>query len=459
MKSTLMLGPLTALALLSACARPGAQSSAVSATASTAVAAAPAATVSTSFENLQALADRYVAERKVANMVIGVSRGEAPPVWIQAGTLGLERPTAADEQSIYRIYSMTKPIVGVAAALLIEKGEFALDQPVSDFFPEYADMQVVVDRAGDIGDTRPATTPITIRHLLTHTSGLTYQFQPNSVASAYRAAGILPAQRRVGALPGDGEQPESLAKFATRLASLPLVAEPGTEWHYSVSMDLMGAIIEEATGEALDQHLQRVIFDPLGMEDTGFVVPQADNDRLTTNYFIAGKMPPAMRLPVPEETLIPIDAPPDSEYNAAAAFPAGGGGLASTPQDYLRFLRAVAALGMVDGRQIFPRAAIEMATSDLLPQNVQFLASPALDLSGPAQGYGAGGRVVVDGSGGEPVGSYGWGGAAGTLGFAQPATGTSIVMMTQYMPQDAYGLAGELSKAVAADMKALGVGR
>ncbi|MGB3723991.1 MAG: serine hydrolase domain-containing protein, partial [Pacificimonas sp.] len=404
------------------------------------------------FQNLQALADRYVAEKKSANMVIGIAQGDAPATWIEVGNLALEGATpAADAQSIYRIYSMTKPVVGVATALLIDEGKLALDQPVSDVFPAFAEMRVVKDRNGDIADTVPATTPITIRHLLTHTAGLTYGFNGNKVSSAYRKAGILPGQRRLGGLPGDGAQPNSLDEFAARIAALPLVAEPGTEWHYSVSLDLMGAVIEKVTGEDLGSFLEARIFLPLGMDDTGFVVPKEDNERLTTNYLIAGEMPLPFPLPVADGTLIAIDGPPNSEYNAPANYASGGGGLASTGEDYMRFMRMVANLGMVDGEQLFPLAALQLATSDLLPPGAAYD-----DVAGSArQGYGAGGRLITADAPGAILGSYGWGGAAGTLANATPRERMAVVLMTQYMPQQAYPLPKELGEAVAADLKAM----
>ncbi len=428
----LFVAPLAALMLSSCAATPAAVETTVPASE-----AAPRPVPS--FANLQALAERYVAERKVANMVIGIAQGDAPATWIKVGNLALDSSVPADDQSIYRIYSMTKPVIGVATALLIDDGILKLDQPVSDFFPAFADMRVARDRNGDITETVPATTPITIRHLLTHTAGLTYGFSGNEISKAYRAAGIIPGQRRLGGQPGDGEQPSSLVEFAERLARQPLVAEPGTEWHYSVSIDLLGAVIEKATGQDLGAFLDARIFGPLGMDDTGFVVPRGDDARLTTNYVLTGG------------SLVPVDAPPNSEYNEPAPFASGGGGLASTGEDYMKFMRMVANGGLVDGVQLFPRAAIALATSDLLPAEASYTNGEG----GPRQGYGAGGRVITTPEPGAIVGNYGWGGAAGTLASALPAERMAVVLMTQYMPQQAYPLPRELGQAVVADLRAM----
>ncbi|MGB7406610.1 MAG: serine hydrolase domain-containing protein, partial [Pacificimonas sp.] len=203
-----------------------------------AAALAPAAAPAPSFANLQALADRYVAEGKVANMLIGVAQGDQPAVWVSAGTLAKDGMNVVDDQSIYRIYSMTKPIIGVATTMLIADGKLGLDQPVSEIFPEFADVKVAVDRTGDVTDVRDPARDMTIRHLLTHTAGLSYAgIQQNAVAKAYRTAGLTPGVRRLGVQPGDGAQPESLEAFAATLAEQPLIADPGTEWAYSVSID------------------------------------------------------------------------------------------------------------------------------------------------------------------------------------------------------------------------------
>jgi CubicO group peptidase (beta-lactamase class C family) len=407
---------LGGLALLPACAaRPQTASTAPPARAWTA---------------LQGLADRYVAERKVAGMIIGVGVGDAPFDYVSAGGLGWERGGMLTPDSIYRIYSMTKPVTGVLATQLIADGKLGLDQPIADFLPAYREMRVATNPAAGLEST-PAKTPITVRHLLTHTAGLSYHFHPNSaVAKAYRTNGLLPGLRVLGREPGDGPHPASLQAFAEAAAALPLVAEPGTTWHYSIALDVLGAVIEKAGGAPFEAQLEARLLGPLGMVDTGFVVPPDDMDRLATNYFLQGG------------GLVPIDVPPKTEYAAPAPYPSGGGGLVSTSSDYLKFLRALADGGRLAGRQVIAAEAARMAVSNLLPAGVFYEGN---------QGYGAGGRVVIAPGGGLP-GSYGWGGAAGTLGSAAPAQRLSAVLMTQYMPQQAYPLPVEFARAIVTDL-------
>jgi CubicO group peptidase (beta-lactamase class C family) len=383
-----------------------------------------------SWTALQALADRYVAGRKVAGMIIGVGLGDALADYVSAGTLGWERAARPDPASIFRIYSMTKPVTGVLATMLIADGKLGLDQPIADFLPAFANMRVATDPARGLDGT-PAKTAISVRHLLTHTAGLTYHFQPNSaVARAYRAHGLMPGLRTLGREPGDGAHPSSLQAFAEAVAKLPLVAEPGTTWHYSISIDVLGAVIEKAGGAPLGDQMRTRLFDPLGMTDTGFAVAAHAMDRFATNYLLQ------------DGKLVAIDVPPKTEYADAGPYPSGGGGLVSTAADYLRFLRALADGGRLDGNSVIAPAAVRMATSNLLPAGVAYEGN---------QGFGAGGRVVIA-PGGGIMGSFGWGGAAGTLASTVPGQRLSAVLMTQYMPQQAYPLPVEFARAIMTDM-------
>lgn len=392
--------------------------------------AAPAAAPVHNWTALKALAERYVAERKVAGMIIGVGNGDAPAFYTHAGTLGLQRETPVDAKSIWRIYSMTKPVTGVLAAQMISEGALGLDQPIADILPAFKAMRVAIDPANSL-EARAASSPITIRHLLTHTAGFTYHFQPGAVGKAYRRFGLMPGIRSVGRETGDGESPSSLQAFANAVAELPLVADPGTTWHYSIALDVLGAVIEKAAGKSFETVLQDRLLTPLAMHDTGFAVPAASMDRLATNYLLQSN------------NLVPIDTPPKTEYAVPASFPAGGGGLASTADDYMRFMRMVANGGRYAGTQIISPEAAKLAVSNLLPAGVFYEGN---------QGYGAGGRVVIAPGPGLIPGSYGWGGAAGTLASALPAQRLSVVLMTQYMPQQAYPLPEELGKALAADL-------
>ena len=389
------------------------------------------------FANVEAVAERFVSEGKVANMVVGVALPDGGEAWVREGTLAFGSDVAADEQSLYRVYSMTKPVTGIAAAILVDEGKLELDQPISDFFPEFADMEVLVDPES-LDETRPAARQITVRDLLTHTAGLSYSIGEGPLAKAYAQAGIVPGFRRRTIGPPPGPQPASLDAFARKVAELPLRTDPGTEWHYSISLDLLGAVVEKASGMPFETFLEQRIFDPLGMDDTGFVVPAADVGRLTDNYFLMNGRP------------VPADPAADSEYLEAAPFPAGGAGLVSTGEDYLRFIEAAANGGRLDGEQALPAGAVRLATSNLLPEGVTFGAFGA-----DAQGFGAGGRVITNPAGGEVLGSYGWGGAASTLASAFPNENIAFVMMTQLLGADDLKIREALAQALAADLAAM----
>ena len=397
-----------------------------------ALAVAPAfARETAAWPKVQALLDRYVAEKKVSGLSLALTTAGRPLAYVNAGTLALDSSVAASEDTLWRIYSMTKPITGAAAMLLIEEGKLKLDQPVSDFFPAFAKVGVAVDPATSL-EARPAKTPITIRHLLTHTAGLTYTIMgTGAVQKAYREKGLFGAYGGPPQ-PGDGAMPATLAEFAEKLATVPLIAEPGTTYHYSVALDLLGAVIEKASGMAFDAFLRTRFFEPLGMASTAFHA--LDPARLSTNYFITPK------------GLLPVDSAAKGVFLAAPSVPYGGSGLVSSSRDYARFgmmLLGDGALGTV--RVLKPETA-QLMRSNLLPAGVTAM--------GDGSGYGAGGRVVVATTKGanDSVGSYGWGGAAGTSFWIDPARRTMATVMTQFMPQDAYPLRREVREAMIADI-------
>ncbi len=392
------------------------------------------------FRNLEAVAERFVAEGKVANMVIGVSMPNGQDVWIRQGTLAFNSDVPANEHSLYRIYSMTKMITAVAATLFIEEGEIGLDQPISDFIPAFADVQVLVDQ-DTFGDTRAPASPITVRHLLTHTSGLGYSIIPSAIAEAYAEAGIAPGLRLPSPLPTSGSEPTSLQEFAERVATLPLRVDPGTEWHYSISLDVLAAVIEQAANMPFEQVLKERIFQPLRMDNTSFVVSAENLERLTTNYVLSNG------------SIVSYDNPANSEYAAVPNYPSGGAGLVSTPDDYLRFMTAMANGGRLEDTQVLPAVAVDLATSNLLPSDVGFNGFGAFAANN--QGFGAGGRVIIDASQGEPVGTYGFGSAASTLATARPRQNVSLVMMTQMLFANDLGMMQATGAALAADLAAM----
>ena len=388
-----------------------------------------------------ALADRYVETRKVANMVSVLGWQQRAPEVIARGTLAIGQAAPAGIDSLYRIYSMTKPITGMATMLLIEDDKLELDQPLAEILPAFADMQVQKTYDGSITDLEPAERPITIRHLLTHTAGLGYSIiQKGPIAAAYAQAGVVPGQVTklpLGEMFGRGAPAPSLEAFADNLAALPLVAQPGTRWSYSVALDLMGRVIEVVSGQPFDAFLKQRLFDPLGMTSTWFRVPESEVGRLTTNYGVMNG------------TLLPLDPARASVYLDEPAFPFGGAGLVSSPRDYDRFLQMLVGYGQLGGKRVMSEAAVRLGTSNLLPEGVTTEGTFAA-----GSGFGAGGRVGL----GEQAGSYGWGGAAGTVAFVDMKRGLRAGMYTQYMPVETYPLHSEFPKAVVADLMAMAQG-
>ena len=384
-----------------------------------------------------AMLDRYVAERKVAGMTAAIGWGTAPPGFLMRGKEGLGDPDVIGPDSLFRIYSMTKPITGMAAMILIDEGKMGLDQPLADILPKYARMQVQVTPDGSITDLKPASTVITLRHLLTHSAGLGYSIvQKGPLKAAYEAAGLVPGQISRLSIPGldRGKPVASLALFADRLAEMPLVYEPGTRWSYSVALDLMGRVIEVVSGKPFDAFLQERILGPCGMTSTWFQVPAKERHRLTGNYS------PQMGV------LLPLDPPNSSIYLSKPAFPFGGAGLVSSPRDYDRFLEMLAGYGKFGGKMVMSERAVRIGTSNLLPQGAS---TSGTMLQGA--GFGAGGRVGLTGD----EGTYGWGGAAGTIGFVNLKHSLRASLFTQYMPSDAYPVHTEFPKAIQADLSRL----
>jgi len=397
------------------------------------------AQTSTAWANVSRLISRYVDTRKVANMVVSLGFGDADPIVIAAGVDTLGRERRSDASSIYRIYSMTKPITGMAAMMLIDEGKLGLDQPLHEILPAFRNMQVQKRYDGPItaDNLEPAVRPITIRQMLTHTAGIGYGIvQSGPISQAFQARGVVPGMvTRLQTLPMfRGTPVGSLALFADRLAEFPLVYQPGTRWSYSMSLDLMGRVIEVVSGQSFDRFLQERFFDPLGMGDTGFQVPRADA-RMTTSYFLYNG------------TLLPIDLGADSIYFDKPPFPFGGAGLASTPLDYDRFLKMLVNQGAAGGRRVMSEAAVRLGTSDILPDTLT-----GEDEYGRVWGYGAGGRVGR----GDEEGVYGWAGAAGTIGFVDLKRGMRAGLFTQYMPSMAYPLLEEFPAAIRADLVAMG---
>ena len=380
----------------------------------------------------------YVGSRKVANMVAGMGWGQAPAEYIRRGNTSFTSDTRVGLNTLYRIYSMTKPITGMAAMMCIDDGLMALDQPLSEIIPAFANLwvQKQYDGAVSAGNLERLARPITIRHLLTHTAGLGYSVvQKGPIARAYNDRGLVPGQITRLSIPGiiDATPLRSLESFADELAKVPLVYQPGTKWSYSVSLDLLGRVIEVVTGKKFDAFLQERIFTPCGMDSTWFRVPASEKGRFTANYFLLGEM------------LLPIDMPDSSVYLDQPAFPFGGAGLVSSSRDYDRFLMMLAGRGEIGGVRVMSQAAVAMGTSDLFPDTL--VAGGGFSANGTQFGFGAGGLVGK----GMAAGLYGWFGAAGTVGLVNTNFGLRHNLMTQYMPAESYEVQTQFPLAVAAD--------
>jgi len=396
--------------------------------------------VSEAWPNVASLAEEYVSQGKVANLFLTFGWGQEDHAhMVGGGTLALGGSTQVDENSLYRIYSMTKPITGMATMMLIEEGKLRLDMPLYDVLPAYREMMVQKQYDGAISpdNLEPAIRPITIRHLLTHTAGLGYGIvQKGPITKAYERHGLVPGQVSRLPIPGLSRAGtmDSLELFADRLAELPLVLQPGTKWSYSVSLDLLGRVIEVAGGMPFDAFLRERLFDPLGMESTFFRVPQSEVGRLTDNYAIY------------EGTPLPIDPAKVSIYLDEPAFPFGGAGLVSSPKDFDRFQRMLLAYGELDGQRIMSEDAVRIGTSNILPDTATTLGTWIA-----GQGFGAGGRVVGR--------SFGWGGAAGTLASVDYGVGLRTGLYTQYMPSEAYPMRDEFLAAYEADLEGVRAAR
>jgi CubicO group peptidase (beta-lactamase class C family) len=383
----------------------------------------------------QAVMDRYVAEGKIAGAVAAfVAPGAFRPTYLTAGTQAFDSKAAVTPDSLFRIYSMTKPITGMAVMQAIAAGRLTLDTPIAEILPAYRAMTVLIDPAKGL-DARPAKSPILLRHILTHSAGLSYHINGTGpLELAYRKAGLMPGAGRQGMQPGDGAQPD-LAGFVEALAKLPLHSDPGSEWKYSVGLDLAGGLLQKLHGKPFGQVLQAGIFDPLGMADTGFIVPAASLPRLTTSYYKLG------------EKLMPIDTAQRSEWAGPPLIESGGGGLVSSTRDYARFAAMLLGEGRLEGARVMSGATARTAMSNLLPANVFFQGT---------QGFGAGGRVTISDQRnlpeGEPPRAYSWGGAAGTIFTIDRHRGYAMVMMVQFLPSELYPMAKEMRTAVNVDL-------
>jgi CubicO group peptidase (beta-lactamase class C family) len=326
-----------------------------------------------------------------------------------------KRPMRAD--TIFRIASMTKPVTSVATMMLYEEGKLALTDPVSKFIPSFKGQQVV----GEGGSLTPARRPPTIRELLSHRSGLSYGFLNNGpVGEAYRKTGVVD---------GLTTTTSTLAENIDKLAAAPLLAQPGSAWNYSLSTDVLGRVVEVASGMTLDAFFRERIFKPLAMNDTSFEVPESKWSRFATVYSPNGAT--GIRPMKDPESFGNTVMSPNAYYKAPKTYYSGGAGLASTAHDYARFAQMLLNGGALDGARLLSPKSIELMTAD----HTADLGGG--NLIGPGGGFGLGFRVTTDLAAGQTLGSegmYGWSGIYGTNFWVDPKERLIAVMMVQRYP-------------------------
>ncbi len=372
-------------------------------------------------QRLVTLADAYVDSGKLAGMVLMVNRGGKMVYSKATGTRSVDDVQPLKKDDLFRIYSMTKPITAVAAMQLYEAGHFHLSDPITKWLPELADLKVM-QADGSLVATK---TPITMHHLLTHTAGFSYGFDPrDAVDQAYRAAGLWGA--------------EDLSEFAEKIATLPLKYHPGEQWHYSIAVDLTGLIIERMSGLSFDEYLHKNIFEPLAMTDTFFQVPVDKLDRFLANHYwdrsskqlkVIGSTVPGLGIDSSDDAM--------SNYHAVSLY-SGGGGLVSTARDYMRFAEMLRAGGSLDGHRILGAKTLKFMTQNHLPATISASGSGENPLNNRFRGFGfgLGFGIILDPVSNQAIasrGAYMWGGAAGTIFWVDPEEDIVALAMIQLM--------------------------
>jgi CubicO group peptidase (beta-lactamase class C family) len=375
------------------------------------------------------LLEHYVDKKKIAGALTLVARQGQITYLSPVGLMDRERGKPMREDTIFRIYSMTKPITSVALMTLYEEGRFMLGDPVHKLIPEWRDLGVYV--AGVYPDfmTERCERPMRIRDLMCHMSGLTYGFMMRSnVDHAYRKLDV-----------GGAAAQGTLRDMIEKLATLPLEFSPGTRWNYSVSTDVLGYLVEVLSGARFDDYLREKIFEPLGMVDTGFTVPAEKVERFAANYERR-----------PDKTVVLEDDPADSRYTRPRSFLSGGGGLVSTAADYQRFCQMLLNGGELDGRRILGRKTIELMTMNHLPEGKdlgELSLGRLSETNMEGVGFGLGFSVCLDPAKAQMIdsaGEYAWGGAASTGFWIDPREEMAVIFMTQLMPSNTFNFRGQL---------------
>lgn len=372
--------------------------------------------------NLTRLIHGYVDLGKLPGVLTLVARrGQVVHLDIH-GSRDIERDEPVTTDTIFRIYSMTKPIASVALMTLYERGAFLLEDPVSTYLPALAGLKVLAGGTADDPRTRPAGREMTVLDLLRHTSGLVAPGSKSPVGELYRRHGI-----------GDVDGDVDLATSVDRLAEVPLACDPGAEWIYGLSTDLVGRLCEVLSGQSFDRFLDDAVLGPLGMTDTAFVVPQGKVSRFAACYR-PGEDGTGMAL---------LDDPATSRYTCPRTYLSGSAGLVSTARDYLRFSSMLLGRGEFDGTRLLGPRTFDLMTANHLPGNVDIsaIATHGGETRPAGHGFGLGFAVVQDLARAQvttSLGEYSWGGAASTTFFVSPKDDLITILLTQLRPSATY---------------------
>ncbi len=379
------------------------------------------------FNELDDLLSSYVNSNKLAGVVAAVVSPNEKLFSTVIGCRELEGKAPMEWDSIFRIYSMTKPITSIAAMILWEEGAFDLDDPMADYLPTFRETKVM---EAD-GTIRPALRPMTIRHILCHTAGITLPaFADNHLVPLYLERGI------------DGSRSKGcLADVVHQLGELPVFFDPGSQWSYSMATDIVGRLVEVWSGMKFETFLQERIFKPLGMFETGFSCSSKNISRLTSNYSAEnGSLGPL------------LDGGKESRFLHPPEFVSGSGGLLSTASDYIGFLQMLLNGGQLNDTQILKPETLSLMTQNHLIGDMEDMGAGDFgETSWKGIGFGLGFNIVLDplkASFSGPAGEYGWTGAAGTAFFVNPELNIAALLLTQYMPSHAYPLRAEFREAV-----------
>ena len=382
---------------------------------------------------IDAWMDRWVASGRLPGLSVTINRRGKTAYHRTTGHANVETGQKMADDTIVRIYSMTKPLTSVALMMLYEEGKFLLDDPITRVLPSWRNQRVFVSGNPQKYDSVPAERDITYRDLLTHTSGLAFGFMINhAVDQMYVNQGI--DYVFVGGRPAT---PPSLEEMTDRAGALPLMAQPGKAWNYSIATDIIGRLVEIHGGMAFEDFIAQRITGPLGMHDTGFHVPEASRGRFAANYIPNGKG--GMKL---------FDDPATSQYLSPPPLPSGAGGLVSTAGDYMRFCQMMLNGGVLDGARLLGRKTVELMTMNHLGGDMAAMGKPRFsEANYEGIGFGLGFSVMLDPARAQIMGTpgeYAWGGAASTAFWCDPKEEMAVVMLTQLLPSSTYPIRQEL---------------